>query len=383
MDFLILGDGPEERAWGRALADRAGHRVVAAWPGFEGLPEGVAVASDLEAALATAGVEAVVVGGPLGGRDEALRRVAAAGLAAICLHPPGPNADPYYQVALSRAETGAVVVPDLPGRLHPGVAALRAGLAGGGPGDHRGLRVEAAGEPGHPDLAEFAFPRWVDLTRAILGEVASLSAVGDPPGPGPSRSLTVHLRAGSGHPAEVRLVALGPGAVARVVASGESGSLTLELPGGWDGPSRLIRSDGSVEDLPPFDPHGAILDTLARAVAGRASHPDLLDGTRAMELTSAVAKALRKGRSVDLHYEEVSEAGNFKTVMTSLGCLILLGILVVLPLALAGPALGFGQTIYLAYAIPPVLIAFATLQLLKLGLKPAKAPATLAGDEDD
>ena len=87
-------------------------------------------ARDLDDALATAGVEAVVVGGEAEFRAEALRRVAAAGLPAICLHPPGPDSEAYYQVALSHAETGAVLVPDLPLRLHPGVEALRRAMQG-------------------------------------------------------------------------------------------------------------------------------------------------------------------------------------------------------------------------------------------------------------
>jgi myo-inositol 2-dehydrogenase/D-chiro-inositol 1-dehydrogenase len=72
--------------------------------------------------------------------------------------------------------------------------------------------------------------------------------------------------------------------------------------------------------------------------------PDLLDGTRAMELVEATARSLRRGRTVDLHYERVSESGNFKSVMTSVGCVLLLLVLVALPVALIGPALGIGWT---------------------------------------
>ena len=70
----------------------------------------------------------MIVGGPIESRGESLRRAAAEGLAIICLHPPGRDSEPYYQVALSREETGASIVPDLPLRLHPGVTALRQAL---------------------------------------------------------------------------------------------------------------------------------------------------------------------------------------------------------------------------------------------------------------
>src|SRR5262245_18158574 len=124
MNFLILGNGVEERAWANFLAEQAEHRLIAAYPGFDEWPD-IPRPGDFDDALATGGVEAVVVGGEPQFRAEALRRAAAVGLPVVCLHPPGADAEPYYQVALSRAETGAVIVPDLPLRRHPGVAMLR------------------------------------------------------------------------------------------------------------------------------------------------------------------------------------------------------------------------------------------------------------------
>jgi myo-inositol 2-dehydrogenase/D-chiro-inositol 1-dehydrogenase len=376
MNFLILGDGPEERGWAKALAGRPEHRIIAAWPGFPDEFPDIPRPGDLEAALAVVGVEAAIVGGPVELRDEALRRTAASGFAAICLHPPGENAEAYYQVALSRDETGAVVVPDLPGRLHPGVEAIRKIQADGNLGAFRGLRIEV---PARGDLrAEFA--RWVDLARLFIGEFESLTALGDPPGEEPTRALTVQLRGPDDRQAEVRIWGPSPGTPARMTWEAVRGSVVLEIAPDWSVPSRLTRpiAGGTAsEELPPWDAHRAMLDALARSIAGRATHPDLLDGTRAMELTSAVARSLRRGRSVDLHYEEVSEANNFKTVMTSVGCMVLLGCLVALPAALVGPALGIGQTVYIAYAIPPLLVLFALLQLLRLAVKPPQPAGKL------
>src|SRR4051812_20080163 len=122
MNFLILGAGAEELAWARALdvsgvdeheKTDQGPRIVAAYPGFDALPQ-VRRVGDLDEALALVGVEAVLVGGTIAERGEHLRRVAAVGLPIICLHPPGDDAEAYYQVALSREETGSVVIPNLP-----------------------------------------------------------------------------------------------------------------------------------------------------------------------------------------------------------------------------------------------------------------------------
>ena len=143
MHVLILGDGEEELAWARWLMERPGHRLDAAYPGFpDPTMAGITAARDLEDALARPGIDAVIVGGPLESRGEWLRRAAAEGHAIIALHPPGPDSEAYYQVALSREETGATIVPDLPLRLHPGVQGLHRALSDGRLGSFRGLRLE-------------------------------------------------------------------------------------------------------------------------------------------------------------------------------------------------------------------------------------------------
>ncbi|MGZ3391196.1 MAG: hypothetical protein ACXVCF_16605 [Isosphaeraceae bacterium] len=97
--------------------------------------------------------------------------------------------------------------------------------------------------------------------------------------------------------------------------------------------------------------------------------PNLNDGTRAMELSEAVVRSLRRGRTIDLHYEAISEDASFKSIMTSTGCMILMAALLILPLALAGTALGINWTIYLAYLIPPVLVLFVVFQVLRIGIR--------------
>lgn len=380
MNVLIVGDGQEEAAWGHWFRAHTEHRLASLYPGLPGDDfHGIPRSSDLDEGLATPGVDLVIVGGPLELRAEALRRAAAEGLAIICLHPPGEDSEAYYQVALSKSETGALVVPDLPLRLHPGVAALARAMTSGDLGTFRGIRHECSVGQEGTDLVRHAFARAIDVVRALVGEIEALTASGNPAGDHPDIELVVQLRAAQGRQAEVRLWS-GPLEPSRLIVSGSSGSLTLEYDPLFHNPARLVRRAGDsssqpMSDLESWDPHAAIMQTLRTSWEQRSTpdqadpSPSLADGTRAMELSEAAARSLRRGRTIDLHYEAISEESSFKSIMTSTGCVILLSVLLILPLALAGPALGFNWTIYIAYIIPPVLVIFAVMQILRFGIR--------------
>lgn len=379
MHALILGDGERERAWAAWFAARPEHHLEALYPDSwrTGFPD-VRITADLDEALAAPGIDLVVVGGPIPERAEALRRAAAVGFAAICLHPPGDDSEPYYQVALSRQETGAVVIPDLPLRLHPGVVRMREAIRSGELGTFRGIRHECRAGV-ETELPRRVFPGVVDVVRSLLGEIEALTASGDPPGEHPDLELVVQLRAAEGRRAEVRIES-GVAGPSRLTLNGSSGSLTLEYEPAFREPGSLVRrglSPGREENIPlgAWDPREAVMRTLSAALepsgetASAVLGPTLNDGTRAMELSEAVVRSLRRSRTIDLHYEAISEEASFKSVMASTGCTILLGILVLLPLSLAGPALGMNWTIYLAWIIPPVLVVFAVLQFLRFGIR--------------
>jgi myo-inositol 2-dehydrogenase/D-chiro-inositol 1-dehydrogenase len=380
MKVLILGDGCEERSWASWFESQSESHLDPARPELSGDdPPEVHLTTDLDSALATAGIDLVIVGGPPGFRAEALRRAAAEGLSIICLHPPGEDSEAYYQVSLSRSETGAVVVPDLPLRLHSGVSLLREAIKSAELGAFRGVRLECSAGSHGEDLVRQTFARVVDVVRSLIGEIEALTASGDPPGVSPEYELVVQLRAAEGRRAEIR-VHSGQTDPDRLTVSGSNGSLTLEYDLALRSQARLIRRGTSepterIEGLDAWDPHAAIVRSLFSSVEAKGAAvdpepgPSLLDGTRAMELSEAAVRSLRRGRTIDLHYEAISEEATFKSFMTSTGCVLLLGILLILPLALAGPALGIGWTIYFAYLIPPVLAVFVVAQLLRYGIR--------------
>ena len=388
MNILILGNEEEELAWAHWLLDRPDHRLDAVFPGFaDPALAGIPAPLDLDDALATAGLDAVILGGPIEFRGEALRRAAAEGFAIICLHPPGMDSEAYYQVSLSREETGATIVPDLPLRLHPGVTALRQSLSDGEMGAFRTLRLEVTSDATGTDLVRVVFARVVDVVRTLLGEIQALTATGDPPGETPDIELVVQLRTGDSRRGEVRIRS-GPPEPARLTLLAANGSLTLEFDPWLEGPARLVRhapsSPPQVTEFAPWDAHEAIFSVLSSSLGRRNEPalpgPSLHDGTRAMELAEAAVRSLRRGRTVELHYESISEEATFKSVMTSTGCLILIAILFVLPLSMAGPPLGLTWTLFIPYLIPPVLVIFVVMQILRLAVRRPNASTHLVRD---
>lgn len=371
MNVLILGDGPDELAWAYAILEHPEHTLAGACPGFKSLPE-VPGGNDLDTALARPGIDAVVCGGDIALRAEGLRRAASIGMRAIALHPPGPNADPYYQVALSRQENAAIVVPDIPGRLHPAMAMLAKAARERGEGVARVVRYELTCDTSDGALVGLIFPKVVDAVRALIGEVKGVTAAGIPSNDKPTEGLTVHLRAADDRSGEVRLM-VGPRQAARLSVPTADGTLTFEHDLNFHGPARLVgrTRDGveTITELGSWDAKAAILRVLEEATPEREPEPGLLDGTRAMEITEAVARGLRKGRSIDLDYEEMSEVGNFKSVMTSVGCGLLLLTIFLMAVAAAGKSLGFEWAVYIVWVIPPMLVIFALFQLLRYNIK--------------
>jgi hypothetical protein len=213
-----------------------------------------------------------------------------------------------------------------------------------------------------------------------VGEIEAVTATGDPPGDRPDLELVVQLRASGARRAELRLRS-GPAEPARLILQGTSAYLTLEFDPRLEQPAQLIRHAPSAAEtlvaLPTWDPHEATYSVLAASRARQTvpslPSPSLHDATRAMELSEATVRSLRRGRTVDLYYEPISEQATFKSVMTSTGCVIFLVALLLLPLSLAGPPLGLDWTIFIAYLIPPALVIFVVLQTLRLAVRDPSA----------
>src|SRR5262249_38165625 len=89
-------------------------------------------------------------------------------------------------------------------------------------------------------------------------------------------------------------------------------------------------SNPSTQHYEDWDTAAEALEELAAAKDGGAVSPSWAEAARTVELAETIDRSLARGRTIDLHREEFSDIGTFKGTMTSVGCGLLVGGMVLL-----------------------------------------------------
>jgi predicted dehydrogenase len=393
LTFGLLGADAEITAVA-AEARRRGARIVE-------IPE---PASDAEAAswqrlLDESFCAAVLVGttGWNAARAEAVRMLVQAGRTLVLAHPLEPSMLWAFELDMIRRDSGAVLIPCLPDRLHPFIArlktAIESGLGGTEPlGEIESVKFERLMPDRTKPRVLAALARDTDLIRALTGDPARLGTLGAADPDSAWSTLAVGF-SGPTHAPVRWQVAPGSPAGLTITLQYARGAMRLtapddETPWTWFGPPAVTAASTR---------SATVLDELLRSLRRQppsemSSIPPATwpDAARAIELADTVPRSLAKGRAVDLHQEEFSELGTFRGTMASLGCgLVLLALLVLLAATLvAGIAAEFdwelGKSITGAWPVVvlAVLSAFLALQLLPLLIE-KKVPATKSGENSE
>lgn len=352
MNLGLLGFDPST-ATVAAAALRAGDRLSVACD----LPaEGVALAAPprpvpWEDLLDPATCDAILVAASEWNdrRADIVRKLVQAGRPLVLSQPLELSMLFAYELDMIRRDSGAVLVPILPDRLHPFVARLRNWIE---------IRLPSAGvetinlerrlvERSKGEVLR-AFCRDSDLIRVLAGAPTRLSTLGAPEGDAAWSTLAVGLTCPSRPPVRWQVVrADAPGLTITVVAT--DGTVRVEIPAEdagaearqtaddgwrWIGPEGMERA--------PLERGAAILGVLRDALAARQGTGDPPaaswdDAARGVELAETVPRSLAKGRGIDLHQEEFTEIGTFKGTMASLGCgIVLLALAVIVAATLLG-----------------------------------------------
>jgi predicted dehydrogenase len=374
MKLALLGCDSEVLDLVRAaVAD--GHVVAclcdpgAALPALKAILPDARTVDDWDALLAEGAADAVIVarGEDAERRLEQLRRITQSGMPALVAHPFHLSMLAYLEIDMIRRDVGGLVLPCLPERTHPAIARLVELAAAEGP---IGRLEQATLERSTPRrdrsgvLGQFA--RDVDLLRAVCGELTKVSSLAPPEASSRYANLGVQL---SGAGGTLARWSAAPSAVAgaRLTLRGERGKAALQWAdsGSWRLEIENDGRDGPVE-FPEWNRSKAAIDVFSRALAGGVVRPDWTDAARTVELVDAVERSLARGRTIELHEEEISEQATFKGVMTSLGCGLLVLGLVSLVIAAVAAKLGVTWAGYWLYVLCGVFGLFLLLQSLKL-----------------
>jgi hypothetical protein len=370
-------------------AVRRGDRVAVATGITPGLLAGLDLPADRswDPLLDAAVCDVVFVGadGWDESRAEAVRTLVQAGRPLLLAQPLELSMLWAYELDMIRADTGGLLIPCLPDRLHPFVARLQATIAASlagvgetGPAESLLLERRMQDRSHAAVLAQLA--RDTDLIRSLSGDPSRLSTLGAASPDTAWNTLAVGFT-GSTHLPVRWQVAPGtpPGLTIRLQTATAATSVDCpddsSQPWTWSGPG-----DASVLEAGAFDRGAVMLGVLDRRRTGTADRDDGIaaatwaDAARAIELAETVPRSLMKGRAVDLHREEFTEMGTFRGTMASLGCGLIMAALFVVVVAtlVAGIAREFGWKAAgtLADSWPAIVLAvlglFLVLQLLPL-----------------
>jgi hypothetical protein len=351
--------------------------------------------------------DAVLVGrgtAPAELRAEQLKRLAAEAIPLLIVHPVCESVLPYYELDMTRRETGCIVRHYNPMVGHPVVAELAAWVRESHPtiGPIHQLTCERClDDDGRANVLAY-LARDVELAAAAASDIRRVTAIGPRTADASFASLQVQMSTSG--PATLRW-SVRPSR--RTVSGfemtliGELGTATLSIdenpsanqPVTWE-LETLADDQEDRQTLELYDPPGAAIEQLADAIAEtnaerRAARSTWDAATRAMEVVDAVELSLEKGRTIDVYQQQLTERLAFRGTMAALGCgLLLVGfVAIVLVSLLGGAEEAVGHRLLPAW--PLVLLAvlafFLVMQVIPLLVHKSKQSASQAARprEDD
>jgi myo-inositol 2-dehydrogenase/D-chiro-inositol 1-dehydrogenase len=378
MQLGFLGLDAEMLTLARAAA-RCGHRLAAAFDvpeerarDWAAIAPTAQAADSWDALLGNQQIDAFVVsrGANDDVRGDQLRTLVQTGVPMLVAHPVHDSMLVYYELDMNRQESDPVIVPYVPQVWHPAIERLSrwvADLAA-----THGHIEQVVIERGLTDRSRRSvlahFVRDVEFVRKLAGEMTRIGAMASRGEEIDYANLSVQMSGSSNVLARWSVVPAGrdEGAKLTLLAGREQAVLQIFES---DRPWQLEISqhgESSQETFPDWDAPRTVLARFEQAVAGASEPPGWSEASRDMELADAIERSVRKGRTVDLYFEDHTEHGTFKGMMAAGGCLVLLGALALVIFATTAVNLQVPLAHFWPYLLVAVLGAFLLLQLLKL-----------------
>ena len=321
MNFALLGDDAAAIPLIEAVST-AGHRLVGAalanrLIASHAIPDSVPQCSwdDL---LVDNSVEAILVAGDSDDVQVAAKQLASAGKPLLIVPRVAFGAACAYELSLIRDDSHVRLLPVFAHRFHPELVALSKRLAAGESGAIRRLQIDrelpASSSSGLSNIEiEAAALDDLDLLQWLGGRYDQVTAFHSGQTEQGCTQATITL-AGANLADATWTARHGSSVAWHLTVETERGPITFEHPNDAAAPAALI----------------------AAFVANEASPAATwTDAVRVFDVLDAARRSLRRRRTIDLHFETLSERQQFKTQMTAMGCGLLV-LTLILMLALLG-----------------------------------------------
>ncbi|MEM8678823.1 MAG: hypothetical protein AAGF97_05630 [Planctomycetota bacterium] len=377
MKLAVMNRDPRVDQWIHLLPEDSPHSVDVVYGAMSGNEPTQTIhreRTEWESLLHATDVDAVVMGhdAPTDLLHEQLTRLAQAGLPMLLSHPIAGILE-CFSLQMIQRETGGLIYPLVEACDEDAVALIRQWCADPERcpvGVIEQIAIERPMADRNRKFAEPQFAADAYLMRRMLGSFRQLNAVGVEPTQSDWSRLRVQLVSRTGVPVSWVMTASPTPDTPQLTLMGDQGTLPMRMqsyPDHW-----TLASGEPLEFDSPSPPHP--FDLAATQLNDGFSVWD--DACRGLELADTIEYSARRGKTVEMHEPEVTEAGTFRGVMAASGCFILLGTLAATLLLAAiesiwsiGGAFRYAPWLLLATA----MIVFLGLQLLNLALPKEKS----------
>ena len=303
-------------------------------------------------------------------RSQQLQDLAKAGCTLLVVHPMGLSVLSYFEIDMARGESGANLLHYNPLTSSPvtDLLAHQAAMGDSKLGTIEQVIADRALSSRDRSTVLTHFARDVQLLAHLAGRFDRIGCHGAKAEDEAYTALSVQLSGPGELPVRWSVEPVDEKSGLQVSLIGSHGRLVAEY-NDQDQPVQLYELvQGKRNDLPipPHNPAAAATHRLEAAVQDQAAQAgDWQAALEAMELTDSIEISLRRGRTIDVHHQQLTEHLAFKGTMAAAGC----GILLVLPpmLLLVGWLAGLaGVPVarYWPHLLGGTLALFLLLQLL-------------------
>lgn len=338
MNFAIVGDADGTASVVNALNSSPEHAVTHAAclsgdstllldsPSLRRVPQ-------WEDLIAEESVDAVVISGSDDAALAPARQLASSGKPLIVVPSPGMTSSLAYELSLVRDENLVALYPVLPHRLDPAANRLKEIVVSGELGDIIQLRFEREIALDRNLLTQSDVEHWLvpdaDLLRWIGGAFTQVTALYQGTSEAGFANATVNL-AGESAIDSAWILSISQEPKWKLVVSSTGGQIVLA----HDGSTSRLTKDG--ETLPLANGRNestadewieSLPDVVSRFIGGTTPQAEKAlvwtDFTRSHEIADAHRRSIKRRRTIDMHFETLSERSQFKTQMSAMGCGIL------------------------------------------------------------